>query len=105
MRMYLTNETLTSTGALGVGLVNEVCLGDIEATRLRAVDIARWLSNEPECCSVLVYARHTIDFQRVAAEAVGHASCLEANGGVYADSSLPHAGWAFAWAFFHLEKF
>ena len=86
----LTNETLDSTVALGSGLVHEVCGDGVEATQQRAAEVARRLAQEPEHASALVDARDPVDSKRVAAEAVGHASCLDANGGRYADSALPH---------------
>ena len=44
LRMYLTNETLDSTGALASGLVHEVCDDGVAATQQRAAEAARMLA-------------------------------------------------------------
>ena len=88
MRMYLANETLDSARALQFGLVHELCNVDVDAMQQRAVTLARLLAQDPAQSMGLVSARDPIDAKRIATEAVGHASCLIANGGRYADSSL-----------------
>ena len=91
LQMYLTNKTLTGADALSFGLVHELCSGSIEATHKRAASVARQLAQDSEQAAAILDARDPIDPERLAAEAVGHASCLDANGGRYANSVLPSA--------------
>ena len=87
MRMYLTNETIGSTHAMRIGLVHEV-IDEVPRTQQRATDVALLLAQKPQDAAALVHARDLLDRERMAAEAIGHASCLEANGGRYANSEL-----------------
>ena len=87
LRMYLTNETIGSTHAMRIGLVHEV-IDEVPRTQQRATDVALLLAQKPQDAAALVHARDLLDRERMAAEAIGHASCLEANGGRYANSEL-----------------
>ena len=92
--MYLTNESVSSKDAMGAGLVQEV-LDSVETVQRRAIDLAWFFAQSPEDSKSVVDARALLDSERIASEALGHASCLEANGGRYASSELmsPNDAW------------
>ena len=83
--MYLTNAIIGSAQAMSSGLVHEV-VEDVSVAQQRATGVAWLLVERPEDSVALVRARDPLDVQRIAAEALGHASCLDANGGRYATS-------------------
>ena len=87
LHMYLTNETIGSAHAMSIALVHEV-IDEVPRTQQRATDVAWLFTQHPQDAAALVCARDPIDHERIAAEAYGHASCLEANGGRYANSEL-----------------
>jgi enoyl-CoA hydratase/carnithine racemase len=91
LAMYMTNDTLTSSSALTSGLISEVCHDNIRATQVRAIGLASYLATHSASSMALIKRRDPIDQQRIACEALGHATCLAENGGRYADTALPQS--------------
>ena len=89
LAMYMTNETLTSSSALKSGLISELCTDGVRATQLRGIGLASYLAEHTAYGVALIKRRDPLDQRRIACEALGHARCLAANGGRYADSPLP----------------
>jgi enoyl-CoA hydratase/carnithine racemase len=96
LRIYLSNVTLDAEAALRHRVVNEICTSGVAAAQSRGHEVGCLLAAQPDLAETLLAARTPLDMGRIAAEAVGHARCLAANGGGFSRIALPdcHAGCA-----------
>ena len=87
LEMYLTNDVWSAETALAFGLVQEVVETETAARR-RGVELAVELASLPGECETMLARRDPEDATLMALEAVGHARCLDENGGRYAQSDV-----------------
>ena len=78
---YLTDQRLTSTEALMLGLVHLVCSG-VGCAKARSSEMAHHLAALPsQCKNALIAGRCAVDVRLLQVESVAHMECQLVNGG------------------------
>ena len=105
-RFYLTDQVLTASHALALGLVHVLHEGVDEAKSV-AQKLLREIVPRKQVALAAVMERCVVDLQRLAAEAVFHVDCLVTNGGLQTSNiaSSSRQCVALEWKAFDVAKF